>query len=125
MKKITAIILLVALTLTMVSSALATTTTIPAASRAKGGSSVNKATTGEPTVKFNNVSRGSQITFWVWRDNYGQVTPTYTFKRYGTMDVYYMPEKDVITGVNYHPVWKKAQTVQNNQSVVVTYEFTP
>lgn len=36
-----------------------------------------------------------------------------------------MPEKDVITGVNYHPVWKKAQTVQNNQSVVVTYEFTP
>ena len=88
MKKITAIILLVALTLTMVSSALATTTTIPAASRAKGGSSVNKATTGEPTVKFNNVSRGSQITFWVWRDNYGQVTPTYTFKRYGTILLY-------------------------------------
>lgn len=127
MKKITAIILLVALTLTMVSSALAvaTTTTIPAASSAKGGSSVNKATTGEPTVEFSNVSRGSKITFWVWRDNYGQVTPTYTFTSYGTKDVYYMPEKDVITGVNYHPVWKKAQTVQNNQSVVVTYEFTP
>lgn len=73
MKKITAIILLVALTLTMVSSALAvaTTTTIPAASSAKGGSSVNKATTGEPTVEFSNVSRGSKITFWVWRDNYG------------------------------------------------------
>lgn len=127
MKKFVCLMLSIMLILSISVSALAASTTIPATSTSKGGSSVTKTAGGDPSVSLNSVSVGSSIIFWIYKDGFRQVSPTYTFKGTGEKNVYYMVEyaDKIVTNAQYHPVWKKAETAQSGKQVKVTYSFTP
>lgn len=127
MKKFVCLMLSIMLILSISVSALAASTTIPATSKSKGGASVTKTSNGDPSVSLSSVSVGSSIIFWVYKDGFRQVSPTYTFKSTGEKNVYYMPEyaADIVTNALYHPVWKKAETAQSGKEVKVIYTFTP
>lgn len=127
MKKFLALILClcIASSLFVVSALADDDVTIPAGKAAKAGSSLTKEnSTDEPYLDIYEITPGTTIKFWIYRNGKAQVSPTYTLTPHLDHDIRYNNSGNKKAGDKYHSVWKKT-TQSQSTSTYVHFSFIP
>lgn len=98
--------------------------TIPADKTAKAGTTLTKDDkTAQPQLDIYEITPGSTIKFWIYRNGLAQVSPTYTFSVGNDLAIKYNNSGNMVKNAKYHSVWKK--TTQGNVSTRIRFAFVP
>lgn len=127
MKKFLALILClcIASSLFVVSALADDAVTIPAGKTAKAGSSLSKESTkADPILDIYEITPGTTIKFWIYRNGKAQVSPTYTLSVGYDQDIRYNNSGNKKAGDMYHSVWKKT-TQSQSTSTYISFAFVP
>ncbi len=127
MKKLFALILClcIASSLFVVSAFADDDVTIPAGKTAKAGSSLEKESTkADPYLDIYEITPGTTIKFWIYRNGKAQVSPTYTLSVGLDHAIRYNNSGNKKAGDKYHSVWKKT-TQSQSTSTLIHFAFIP
>lgn len=99
--------------------------TIPSGKTAKAGSTLTKDDAkADPVLDIYEITPGTTIKFWIYRNKHAQVSPTYTFEVGNDLDIAYNNTGNMVKNESYHSVWKKT-TQLTKESVYIHFAFIP
>lgn len=99
--------------------------TIPSGKTAKAGTTLTKDdATANPVLDIYEITPGTTIKFWIYRNGHAQVSPTYILTVGADQDIAYNNSGNMVKNEKYHSVWKKT-TQSTNESVYIHFAFIP
>jgi len=125
-KRMIVLLLALVLTSTAFSCAFADDDVIiPKGKPAKAGTTlIKEAASAVPILDIYEITPGTTIKFWIYRNGHAQVSPTFVFGIGNDLPIRYNNSGNMVKNEKYHSVWRKTTQALNGETYI-HFAFVP